>query len=320
MLTTEQKKQIITDAETVRAAKKLSCNAASALIQISNATYSNMLNGATQPNNKKWASIKDELWLKVQKWANPQASTTTINADGFKWPLMETKSLLTVLSLCKDAQDNSRMLSICADTGLGKTTGLKKYCSDTPAAYYVLCTVTMGRKDFVNAIARAIGLEAEGSIHARITAIINKLGGMKNPLLALDDVGKLNEACLRLVQIIYDELEGRCGIVLAGLHYFQKFIFKNAVRDKQGFPELRRRIEYWQPLPRPSHGFIKSVCTKFGIVEEKAISYLCNTVDNIGALEAVIKNYYRAPQSEGVSQLEVITSLHIGANNMEGAA
>ncbi len=313
MLTTEQKQKIITDAEKARDAKRLSCNAASAQIGISNATYSNML-------NNKWQSINDEKWLLVQKWATPQASTSTTKTDGFEWPVLETKNLLAVLDLCADAQTNSRLLSVCADTGLGKTTGLKKYCADTPNAFYTLCTGTMGRRDFLNAIARAIGIEAEGSIHNRITIIINKLGGLQNPLLALDDVGKLNDACLRLLQIIYDELEGRLGMAIAGLPYFKNTLFKNAAKGKQGFPELRRRIGYWEPLQRPSAQLITTVCKRYGITETPAINYLCSTVQDMGTLRETMENYYRETKDAGKTQLELVTGLHIGAKAWEGAA
>lgn len=322
MLTPEQKQQIITDAEKAREAKQLSCNAASTQIGISNATYSNMLNGSTQPGHDKWKSINDERWLMVKKWATPHASTAPASitqTNSPEWPLMDTINLRVVIDLCTDAQANSRLLSVCADTGLGKTTGLKKYCADTPNAYYTLCTVTMGRKDFLNAIARSMGMDVEGSIHSRLATIVNKLAGLDRPLLVLDDVGKLNDACLRLLQIVYDELERRIGIVIAGLPYFQKTLFRNAVKGKQGFPELRRRIGYWQPLQRPTAKFIQSVCQRYSITELPAINYLTNTIADMGTLREVIENYYRTTPTDTLTQLEILTRLHVGTKEMEAA-
>lgn len=308
-MTQQQKSEIKLLTQERIAAKALSNNQASKQMGVSAALLSNLL-------NDKWDQISDQMWLKVSAWAGYQISS---------WTIFETRNTKAINELCEDAKSNSRFLAVAGDTGLGKTTALKYFSSNRQNAFYVLCTVTMSRKDFLTAILQSIGLESEGSLHNRTMNIVNKLSTLEAPVLILDDFGKLSDSCVRMIQLIYDGLEGRCGIVIAGLNYMKDQIFRNATKDKPGYRELKRRIGYWQPLYGITRSFINTVCQKYGITDDPALRFVEANCHDYGTLKELIMNYRRMVErkpellSEG-SQREVLASLHVGASNWEAAA
>jgi hypothetical protein len=76
----------------------------------------------------------------------------------------------------------------------------------------------------------------------------------RQQVLLLDDVGKLPNECYRVIQLIYDKLGERCGIVLTGTNYLKQHLLKCAAADKMSFRELVRRIrnKEWGLLKKPS--------------------------------------------------------------------
>ena len=100
-----------------------------------------------------------------------------------EWKLKVTPNVNAINDLCNDAQENSRYMAAIGKTGLGKTEALKQYAKKNANTYYMLCTITMGRKDFLSSLAEAIGLQVEGSIHHRV--ILRTLPGH---VVAIDEI------------------------------------------------------------------------------------------------------------------------------------
>lgn len=263
-------------------------------IPMSDATLSNILGG-------KWENISDEMWRKLGRWCGFTSR---------EWAIKNSRNLDLIVKLCSDAQLNSRFLAVAGFTGGGKTTALKHYANTTPGVFYVLCTVTMSRKDFLTAIQRSLGLDNEGSIHARTASIVRAFSAMNRPLLLLDDAGKLNDQCMRLIQVIYDELEFSTGIVLGGTEKLKTHIDRSAALDRPGFRELRRRIGYWQKLYPISRQFISAVCADFGITDAKAVELVARMATDFGTLRELMTNWSRA-ESEA-DQVTVLSSLTVG--------
>lgn len=305
-MTQDQKKQIKSILNERIEDKNLSANQASKQIGISAALLSNLL-------NDKWDQISDQKWMMVAAWVGFQSTN---------WVIRETRNTKAILNLCQDARNYGRFMSIAGDTGLGKTTALRFYTGDTPNAFYVLCTAMMSRKDFLSAILRSMGLEVEGQLYNRTFHVVSKLRQLEHPILILDDFGKLSDHAMTTLQVIYDELEGRCGFVIAGLNNMKSRIYKMAAKDKPGFRELKRRIGYWQPLYGVTDSFVKAVCADYGITDPAAISYITRNCTDYGSLRELITNYARFVENnpqmlEGKSQKEVISGIKYGANEWE---
>jgi hypothetical protein len=293
-MTPEQKNQIQFLVQERISETKLSNNQASVQIGINAAMLSHML-------KNKWENVGDRTWLKAAQWVGYSASK--------EWVILGLPNYKRIQSLCKDAQHNHRLLAVAGNTGLGKTTAVKIYASKNANSYYTLATVTMGRKEFLTAIQRSIGLDVDGSLHKRIYAIINRLKTIENPLLILDDCGKLNDGCIRLIQVLFDELEGHLGLVLTGTEAFKSYIVKMASKDKMGFRELKRRVGFWQPMMELTIQVISQFAKGYGIEDKAALDYLQKNCDNLGTLKETLLNYARLVElykSEG----KVLTKTH----------
>ncbi len=226
------------------------------------------INPATLHNikNNRDELISDSMWNKL---------ATFFGITKNDWKTIFTTNAKTINALCADTQINSRFIAIAGYTGAGKTTALKYYADKNASnTFYVLCNVLMGRKEFLKAIQKSIGISIEGSLIYQMQGIIDRLSGMDVPLLILDDAGKLNDGNMKLIQLIYDELQGQCGLIMAGTDDMKRYIDKMAAKGKMGFPELKSRIAYWQRMYSTKPQEVAEISKANGITDEEAIKYL----------------------------------------------
>lgn len=277
-MTLDQKNQIKELVSQRIADTKLSNNVAATQIGVSPAMLSHLL-------NNKHEHLGDKTWMRFAHWVNHNTSK--------QWTILNLPNFKNISSLCKDAKSNHRFLAVAGETGLGKTTALRNYVSKNENSFYTLATITMGRKEFLSAIQRSIGLDTDGSLHKRIYSIINRLKSMESPLLILDDCGKLNDGCLRLIQVIFDELEGHIGLVLSGTNAFRNYINKMATKDKIGFRELKRRVGYWLPMSEVTNAIVGQIAKSYGVEETAAVVYLAGHCKDLGSLKESLLNYQR---------------------------
>ncbi len=271
--------------------------------------------GVTAPTvyniiNSKLELISDRMWNKL-------AAKLGINSTS--WRMANTANSNTVKSICGDAQRNALFIAIAGFSGAGKTAALKLYTDKNPQSYYVLCNLLMGKKHFLRSIQQAIGIDVEGSLISQLDAIIEQLRGQDEPLLILDDGGKLNDANMKLIQLIYDELEGSCGIVLAGTEDMKHYIDKMAAKGKIGFPELKRRICYWQRMYEPSHQAVNEILSlnDAKIADQATLNYIMkHCAKNYGSLRNSIINAKKVANGDPIT-VELLGGMHIGDVNFQ---
>lgn len=293
--------------------RKLSQNQAAKMMGMSAATLSVIL-------NNKWKEkggenlIGEKMWNRARFW---------LGEGGVKWRIKETINLKRINELCTDAQENRRMVSVAAETGLGKTTALNYYVTNNEEAYYTLCKITMVPKDFLKAILSSMGYQFEGSINATMNYLVKRISEKGMPLLILDDVGKLRDKCTLLIQVLRDSAEGNCGIVLSGTNKFQKDIFAFAEKDKLGYREIKRRIGYWLPLVGVDKKMLLEVAKDFGITDEDAIAFMQKNCKDYGTLKELMMNYERMmfklranEETTDLSQRELLASIHVGSEDL----
>jgi DNA transposition AAA+ family ATPase len=251
--------------------------------------------------NGKWETIGDDIWHKADKAANPE--NTIAKQDKFQWRMFSSKSLVCIDDICKDAQENNRMMAVYGETGFGKSAAFTYYKYKNPVScYYVLCDELMNPKQFLQAIAKELGVESEGDKSTILGNIVSYLGRQKNPLLILDDVGKLNDSCSRLIRLIYDKTVDKVGIVLSGTTKFKNDIDKKVRKDTAGFRELHRRIEYWQLIDKPEEKVVEAICVHHGITQQDCVDYIKTFhAANFGKLKSCIMNVLRLMKKEPMS-------------------
>lgn len=236
------------------------------------------------------------------------------------WQIYNTANFRVIHEMCEDAATHCKMMAIAGYTGSGKTTALRAFVKKKSDAYYVLGTSIMTQRSFLTAIQRAMGISEGQTIQEKMEHITRRLNSGQHSLLIIDDAGKLSDNIIRLIQIIYDETEYNCGIVLAGTEYLETYIGRNAARDKRGFRELQRRISYWQPMYRPTRKEIIIFCQDNGITDAHAINYLCESSD-FGTLRNMITNAKQAGARQNTPiNRELLSDLKVGAHHYRAIA
>lgn len=267
---------------------------------------------ATIDNVKKarWENVSDTMAAKFRAYFRLQNG----------WGIRSTFNFAAIKELITDAMTNHRFLAAAGFTGSGKTTAAKWMSNARSNVYYVLANALDTRKTLLSKIQQAMGIDEGSSINAKMASIIRRMQGTTDPVLIIDDGGKLNDSCLRLLQIIYDETEFHAGIVLLGTEHLKKMIDRKAARDTMGFRELKRRIAYWQPLRRPTLAVVQSICKDYAITDNQAVRYIHQRATDYGTLRNIIENAVRvASASDSIITREILSDLHVGESAWEAA-
>jgi len=234
------------------------------------------------------------------------------------WGIRKTHNFSVISQICDDARDNKRFMAVAGYTGAGKTTALEYYTRSNTNAFYVLADILHSKRTFIQSIQQALNISEGSSIREMLESIVRKLIRLENALLIIDDAGKLNDSCLRILQIIYDRTFQNAGLVLSGTEYLKTKIDRSAKKDVQGFRELKRRIEYWQPLRRPTKKVVANICQDMQITDSQAIAYIYEHAKDYGTLKNLVTNAMKAAALNGVQVTrELLIDVHVGDHAYE---
>ncbi len=273
--------ELIVDAIEQRIGNGMSANKLSKTLGISPAQMSAIRNG-------DWATVSIDRW-------NTIAAELKIN----DWPTLETPNFLAIYDLCREAQENSRLMAIVGNPGMGKTTALRSYAKENPNAYYVHCRGTMRVGDFLREILRVMGINKEGSIDYMVVAISEELNKANEPVLIIDDAGKIIERIIKTLQTIYDNTEFHAGLVIAGVEELHSKLDYLRRKNKSGGPEFWDRIGNTRRLrflTKPSKVVTRDVCHVMGINDPNAIRWYYNNCPNYRMLRQDIMNAKRVSE------------------------
>ena len=220
----------------------------------------------SQIERGNWENIHERMWRKVWNKVNVESSVEVT---------IETRDFRAVITACENARKNRFMIGIIGDTGTGKTTAL------TTAAlrkntFYVSYEKSMKPKQFFAALLKEMGVAFEGSIHEMVTKITDELNTLSNPLVIIDEAGKITHTVVLYMHVIRDKTKKNCGIVLGGMPYFKNNLIKFANKQKEGVAEFLRRIMVWHELTGLSRIEVKTICQAYGITDEEIIRSMYN--------------------------------------------
>lgn len=255
--------------------------------------------------NNKWVQsnlVSDDMWRKLHGYLRDDLPKSN-------WKVIATKNFRAIQELCAETQEVPRMVAVHGPTGAGKTVSLRQYSSRTPGAYYILCDVLMTQKSFLVAIAKGMGLQVGGTKEIIMAAICDRLneGGQ---LLILDDFGKVADRVYRMLQLIFDRTEDRAGIIIAGVSYMRNYIADSADKDKMGFKEMKRRIQFWMPVKPPTKDEVVALCETNGLSDSGAIGEVVKMITNFADVNTIITQAKR--RATGVINADIIRHVKIG--------
>ena len=130
-----------------------------------------------------------------------------------KAPFVETSIAKKVLSGCRMAHVEGKIVVLAGPSGIGKTMALKKYHYENKSAIYIVTNAACNMHRTMSRIAQWSGASVRGNSSVIADCIVAKLRG-SNRMLILDEADHLNFNAFEMVRFIHDETG--IGIVLSG--------------------------------------------------------------------------------------------------------
>lgn len=175
--------------------------------------------------NNKYASDPTNIEKKLEEFLITSAHLVDSNEgnnDSLKMAkvpiLFNSKDFINIVGLCKACQEEMGLGLIVGKSGFGKTKALRYY-SKMKRVAYVECDDTMGVKDLVEEIEKAVGIpNGYGTIHKRVCGIREFFNINEGYLLIIDEADKLisryTTKKMEILRAIIDQSD--VGMVIAG--------------------------------------------------------------------------------------------------------
>ncbi len=222
--------------------------------------------------------ISDAVFLKLQMGLG-------LSSDFF-----ETDNYAAVYSTCMDAKVRKEWRIVDGLTGAGKSFAVARFTRLNPRETFLIrCKNTMNAKEFMQAIASAVGASEVGTRHRICVAIAERLLTMSSPLLIIDESEALfkrtSEGGFGAIKDICDEVNGRVGIVLVGANGFLEQLKLRAANLRSCFPQLLSRFAT-EPveLEVVSRADVELIGPAFGVTGKKELDGLYDTSANFREL------------------------------------
>lgn len=278
-------------------------------INYSRTTVSRYLSGkydsnTTELENKlrDFLSERTEKELVIREEGKTHSTVVKKNTDFF-----ESQDAKNIIGICSSCQEFIGLGIVVGKSGFGKTHTLKYY-SKMPRVAYIECDDTMGSRDLIEAIERALGIPSGyGSIWKRINGIRDFCNTNKGYLIIIDEADKLiskyTQKKMEILRGIFDQSD--VGMVIAGEPKLEAQI-------KSYLARFANRIDFFVSLSGLSKDEVENFLKGYDI-EEEALTELkiraCNTQTGcFRLLDRTLNNVFRIlrDKDETVITLKVI--------------
>lgn len=264
-MTNEQKQQICEQLRTYVEQKGSGNKAAASMNGVSSATVSKVLSG-------KWDTISDDMWRSI-------AAQCGHKAEG--WQLVETRAYKAMTFTLENAQRDSLVMAVIGEAGSGKTEAIKNYAAGARNVYHLVCSEYWNRRTFMAKVLQSMGEIYSGTTVAdMMDAIVDTLKRKESPLIVLDEADKLSDQVLYFFISLYNQLEGRCGIIMTATRYLRARIEKGLRLNRKGYAEIYSRIgRKFVELPLHNSEDMAAVCSANGVTDPKTINSIIDEAD-----------------------------------------
>lgn len=264
-MTNEQKQQISEQLRAYVEQKGSGNKAAASMNGVSSATVSKVLSG-------KWDTISDDMWRSI-------AAQCGHKAEG--WKLVETRAYKAMTFTLENAQRDSLVMAVIGEAGSGKTEAIKNYAAGGRNVYHLVCSEYWNRRTFMAKVLQSMGEIYSGTTVAdMMDAIVDTLKRKESPLIVLDEADKLSDQVLYFFISLYNQLEGRCGIIMTATRYLRARIEKGLRLNRKGYAEIYSRIgRKFVELPLHNSEDVAAVCSANGVTDPKTINSIIDEAD-----------------------------------------
>lgn len=236
-------------------------------LSVSSATLSNMTHG-------KWEKMSDELFRGIETQLTTPADKGSVH--------VETRPFKVYSKLFNTAIKASESMMLVSQPGSGKTYTLDYYRSHFNNVYYVKCLRFTTPRDFISDLARSMGL-ALTSYHLseQFRKIVSELKKKENPLILIDEIEKSKgDDIFMLFVDLYNELNGKAGIILLGTPNLSIRLERLIERGKIGYNEVLSRVGgNIIAVPSANYNDALAIVLANGITDPDTASGIANDCD-----------------------------------------
>lgn len=187
-------------------------------------------------------------------------------------PFLQTKDVISIFNLIRLAVEDRDMATLVGEAGTGKTRAIKEFAKRHPETILIEATINTNVRSLLNMICEKIGINLSKQIDKTIKDCANELKKL-GKIIIIDEAEHLPYRALETVRSLYNF--SSVPFILVGT----KKLHINLTRGK-------RNLEYEQLSSRIGGDFktcglldesnkdLKSVCSLFGIKDEKLINLI----------------------------------------------
>ena len=249
--------------------------AAKSLKGVSSATISLILSGrGEEVRERMWQNLATQLEI------------------GNEWVIADTLQTMQLRALLEDAQSESLVMSVVAPAGTGKTQTSKLYESENKEVYRLACSEFWTKNDFVDELLRSLGESGLGyTKRERMSKAIEALRRKNSPLIVFDEFDKLSDNVWFFFITLYNELEGKCGMVLLSTDSIEVRIKRGLRLNKRGYNEFWSRLgRKCVKLAGVGYEDIEAVCQATGVEDTALIEDIARDCE--GDLRRVVRRIF----------------------------
>lgn len=184
--------------------------------------------------NGKTDSLTTADWVNLSRKLN-------VNLNKKKWNVVKTDVYMQIEEEVLFCKQYSKAFMFVDDTGIGKTFTLKHLSLTLQNAFYLDCRQTPQKREFIRAIARAVGVHDRGHSSEIREDIKAALQLMMNPVFMLDEFGALEDMAVQFFLELWNGTENSCGWYLCGADGLRAKVEGHIGRRRVGWAELFSR-------------------------------------------------------------------------------
>ncbi|ADY51547.1 hypothetical protein Pedsa_0976 [Pseudopedobacter saltans DSM 12145] len=186
-------------------------------------------------NGERERLISEDEWLNLGRLLD-------VSPREKNWNTVETVVFKTIKEDVEFCQKYAKS-RICVDEcGIGKTHTAKYLSKKLKNCFYIDASQTKTKQLFVRDLAKSMGLNHNGRYIDVFENIKYYLITLPNPIVIVDEAGKLNKDAFEEIQALWNGTEGFCGWYLMGANGFRRKLVAGIARDKEGFAEIFSRF------------------------------------------------------------------------------
>lgn len=220
---------------------------------------------------EEFESISDEMLRKIESYCMPST----------EWVLVETGVYQEVSQVLNDARRDCDYTWITGAPGCGKSCTAEDYSKRHPNTYYVLCSLDMGKREFLEALSKALGIyKMERNLYRAMQDVVDKLRTKDKPLIILDEAEKLGNWFMSYFITLYNELEDKTGIVCLSSPQIKTRMQRGIDCNRRGFEETFSRLgRKFYDLDATRVEDVSAICRANGVTSTGEIAEIVRSTE-----------------------------------------